>query len=110
MEETGVNTKIQRSKEYQREVDFKEIFIRGMIMSYAFSLVVLGSHDIRRDYGSVTNYLSGKSSKYVKKIDKELPDMKWKKVSRLFTRQRAEETWKIKSREYLKNPERKNIR
>ena len=110
MEERRVKTRVQKTTEYQRDVDFTEVLVRGLIISYAFSLVVLGSHDIRRDYGSVSNYLSGKSSKYVKKIDKELPDMKWKKVSRLFTRQRAEETWKIKSREYLKNPERKNIR
>ena len=110
MEERRVKTRAQKTTEYQRDVDFTEVLVRGLIISYAFSLVVLGSHDIRRDYGSVSNYLSGKSSKYVNKIDKELPNMKWRKVSRLFTRQRAEETWKIKSREYLKHPERKNIK
>ncbi len=100
------------SRDYSRDVDFKEILMRALIMSYAFSLVLLGSHDIRKDYGSVTNYLSGKSSKYVsqidQRIDKELPSLRWEKVTKLFTKERAGETWKMRTREYLKTTPKKN--
>ena len=91
----------RRKREYQKDVDVKEVLVRGLIISYAFSLVLLGSYDIRRDYGSVSNYLSGKSSKYTNKVDKELPNLRWKRISKLFTKERAQETWEIKSKEYL---------
>lgn len=91
----------EKSSKQPQQVDTLQIAIRTIVMFFGLSMVILGSHDIRRQHGSVKGFINKESQPIVEKIDKHLPNVEWGKMSKLFTWSRAKDTWDIKAQKIV---------